>query len=111
MDLALARLAESKLATGRETSLSLQRWQALCHQCREAKEKILGGTAEEETITLVGGGRRLVGGTVTTTVGKREIEEILLQGFSPSSIPSRRRPWKRAGESPNSASPTRETPP
>ncbi len=83
MDLALARLAESKLATGRETSLSLQRWQALCHQCREAKEKILGGTAEEETITLVGGGRRLVGGTVTTTVGKREIEEILLQGFFP----------------------------
>jgi len=84
MDLALARLAETKLRKDRETALSLQRWQALCHQCREAKEKILSGKAEEETITLMGGGRRLVGGTVTTKIGRKEIEEILLQGFFPS---------------------------
>jgi len=83
MDLALARLAERKLWKDRNAPLSLNRRQALCHQCREAKEKILGGKAEDETITLVGEGRRLVGGTVTTKIGRMEIEEILLQGFFP----------------------------
>ncbi|MBF0476824.1 MAG: hsp70 family protein [Deltaproteobacteria bacterium] len=83
MDLALARRSEARLQKTPSGSLSLHRWQALCHQCRAAKENILSGLAESKTITLVGGGRRLIAETLSTTIDRAEVEEVLLDGFFP----------------------------
>ncbi|NOY68180.1 MAG: Hsp70 family protein [Deltaproteobacteria bacterium] len=81
IDLALARLCVAKFAG--TASLDRDKWQTLCHLCRNAKERILSGKAETETITLVGGGTRLVGGTLTATLKRREIDEIVINGFFP----------------------------
>ena len=68
MDLALARQVEAKMS-GRKASLSGDRWKALCHQCRQAKEAILGGNASAHRITLMGEGRGLIAGTMTAEPG------------------------------------------
>lgn len=83
MDLALARGLELKLRKDQKTSLRIQLWQSLCHQCRRAKEEILGGGKETQTVTLVGEGRRLIAGTVSAPLERREVEEVILEGFYP----------------------------
>lgn len=83
MDLALARGAESRLRDGGSQSLSANRWQALCHQCRQAKELILEGGADSKTVTLMGEGRRLIAGTLAVTLDRSEVERVILEGFFP----------------------------
>jgi len=84
MDLALARIAEGRMQRGgRAAPLQLHRWQALCHQCRSAKEEILSGDAPSRSITLVGEGRRVIGGTLSTSLDREEIERVILDGFFP----------------------------
>jgi molecular chaperone DnaK (HSP70) len=87
MDLALARRSEVRLKGSQKAPMKMDRWQALCHQCRAAKEEILIGTTDSKTITLVGGGRKLIADTVTTTVSKEEVEETILDGFFPPVSP------------------------
>ena len=87
MDLALARRSEVRLKGSRKAPMNMDRWQALCHQCRAAKEDILSGTADSKIITLVGGGRKLIADTVTTTISKEELDEIILDGFFPPVAP------------------------
>lgn len=88
MDLALARLAEGRMQRGGKTApLQLHRWQALCHRCRMAKEEILSGDAESRDITLVGEGRRVIGGTLTTALEREEVEHLILDGFFPLVTP------------------------
>ena len=87
MDLALARRSEVRLKGPQKAPMKMERWQTLCHQCRAAKEEILSGTANSKTITLVGGGRKLIADTVTTTVSKEEVEETILEGFFPPVAP------------------------
>jgi molecular chaperone DnaK (HSP70) len=82
IDLALARRVESGL-TGPRRSMSTNRWKALCHQCRQAKESILGGSAETFKVTLMGEGSRLIAGTLSAELGKDEIAETILEGFFP----------------------------
>ncbi|GBC61075.1 molecular chaperone DnaK [Desulfonema ishimotonii] len=43
IDLALARRVEMRMSRKKKLSLSADRWKSLCHQCRQAKEIILGG--------------------------------------------------------------------
>ncbi len=81
IDLALARRLEEKLA--KKVSLSGDRWKTLCHECRQAKESILDGEADSRKITLMGKGSRLISGTVTATLNRKAVEEIILEGFFP----------------------------
>jgi molecular chaperone DnaK (HSP70) len=82
IDLALARQVEGQFA-GKGFSLKGDRWKTLCHQSRQAKEHILNGDADSETITILGEGGRLIGGTKTATLGREEVERTVLEGFFP----------------------------
>lgn len=82
IDLALARQVESQW-TDLRTSLSTDRWKSLCHQCREAKERILSGETDAHRITLMGTGSRLIAGTVSAELDRATMEQIILEGFFP----------------------------
>lgn len=91
MDLALAHLCEGRLV--QEGRLDPARFGQLVLACRAAKERLLGGgdgdgdgggeIPDEMAVTLVGSGSRLVGGTLTTRLGREETERIVLDGFFP----------------------------
>ena len=83
IDLALARQVEAQL-TGERRSMSTERWKALCHQCRQAKEKILSGSADTFTITLMGEGGRVIAGTQQVELTEDAIAQTVLEGFFPA---------------------------
>jgi molecular chaperone DnaK (HSP70) len=95
MDLALARLLQGRLeAAGHR----IDTWQlhSLWHQARLAKEALLGDTAEpERPITLLGRGSRLVGASISTTLTRADVDQVLLDGFFPvvrsDAMPARQR--------------------
>ena len=80
VDVALARQVEPRLGG----KLDSQRWHALTNLCRGAKEALLSGEAGEEmTIRLVGRGGAVVGGTLSATIRRSEVEELVVEGFFP----------------------------
>jgi len=81
MDLALARATEAKMKKGRSSSLSADRWQALTHQCRMAKEAILSGGEDSRKVTLLGGGGKLIAGTLSASLDRETVEKVILDGF------------------------------
>jgi molecular chaperone DnaK (HSP70) len=81
IDLALARHVEQQFNTSRP--LSAERWKTLCHLCRAAKEKILNEGTESETITMVGEGTSLIGGTLTARITRESLEKLVVEGFFP----------------------------
>jgi molecular chaperone DnaK (HSP70) len=84
IDVALARQLEPRLG-GR---LDSQRWQALTSLCRTAKETLLGAEPPAEIpIRLVGRGRAVVGGVLTATLTRDEVERLVLDGFFPLTAP------------------------
>lgn len=87
MDLALARLLQQRLeAAGHR----IDTWQlhGLWHQARLGKEALLGDAAlKEHTVTLLGRGSRLIGGTITTALTADDVGATLLEGFFPA-VPS-----------------------
>jgi len=85
IDLALARKAEA-LFKGNAQSLSADKWKTLCHLSRKAKEKILGEGRESERIIMTGSGSSLIGGTLSATLTREMVEEIVLDGFFPDVI-------------------------
>ncbi len=98
MDLSLARHIETRLL-GKPGQLDTKRWHQLWHQCRQAKEKLLGSADESRErggaanspqdspqavdITLMGTGSRLISGTLKTSLERTLVEEIILEGFFP----------------------------
>lgn len=94
MDLALARHVEEVMqgGTGR---LDSRRWQQLWHQCRKAKETLLGtvesagppaerpSAPDAVDLTIVGSGGRLIAGTLTATLTRETVKELILDGFFP----------------------------
>jgi hypothetical protein len=95
MDLALAHWAAGRLG---ERGVKLDPWQsvALWHSCRAAKEAVLTpGGKEKHTIAALGRGSRLIGGTVSLEVGRKEVADLLIDGFFPrvaiDEKPARRR--------------------
>ena len=83
MDLALAYHVAGKLA---EEGHHLDPWQniALWHSCRAAKERLLAPEGEEtQTISVLGRGSRLIGGTISTELEREPTAELLLAGFFP----------------------------
>ena len=81
IDLALARYIEKQFQHAGH--LSSDRWKTLCHLCRQAKETLLDDNKDAETITLMGEGSRLIGGTMTARLERSVLEEMLLEGFFP----------------------------
>ena len=96
IDLALARHLEQQLAS-QGTKLDAMQLHALWQQCRLAKERLLekDNRKREETVTILGRGTGLVGGTVKTKLLREDIERILSEGFLPAAssqdMPQRRR--------------------
>ena len=85
VDLALARLVEEKLGRPR---LSLRQQNALRRQCCAAKELLLGDESKESApVTVLGGGRSVVGGALTTQLTRAEVEKVLADGFLPATAP------------------------
>jgi len=96
MDLALAYLASEKF---REQGHDLDPWQStsLWHSCREAKERLMSDGAgedeagsEEHSISVLGRGSSLIGGTITISLTKAQAAETLVEGFFPICGPDER---------------------
>jgi molecular chaperone DnaK (HSP70) len=80
LDLTLAWLVESKLAT----QLSIRQRTALRRQCAAAKERMLAdANLKSVEITVLGAGSSLVGGTLQTEITREEALELTLEGFLP----------------------------
>jgi molecular chaperone DnaK (HSP70) len=87
IDLALARSIESQFPPN-ALSMGGDRWKSLCHQCRQAKEHLLDGSAESHKITLMGSGSQLIAGTLTANLDSQSAAQVVLDGFFPLSDPS-----------------------
>ncbi len=95
MDLALARALQQRLeASGQR----IDTWQlhGLWHQSRIAKEKLFENPkAKSESVTLLGKGRKVVGGTIKTELAREDLNQILVDGFFPkvasNELPARQR--------------------
>jgi molecular chaperone DnaK (HSP70) len=84
IDVALARRLEPRLGE----RLDSQRWHALTSLCRSAKEVLLSdGSPDEVPIRLAGRGRAVVGGVLTGSLARREVEELVMNGFFPLTPP------------------------
>jgi Hsp70 protein len=90
MDLALAHFVAGKFE---QIGTKLDPWQSvsLWHSCRNAKEAILApGGPETQTISVLGRGSKLIGGTVSVEINREEVAELLVNGFFPKSELSER---------------------
>jgi hypothetical protein len=83
MDLAAAYNVATKFA---EKGTKLNPWQtvSLWHSCRSAKERLLSDeSVDSHTISVLGRGSKLFGGTVSVEVNRTELSHWLLDGFFP----------------------------
>ncbi len=95
IDLTLAYLAKQKLE---EQGHSIDHWQlqALVHQCRQAKEILLGETPPKNVdVTLLGRGSRLIGNSLKTQLSREEVQSLVIDGFVPLLGPEERSPPER----------------
>ncbi|MCJ7683928.1 MAG: Hsp70 family protein, partial [Desulfobacteraceae bacterium] len=83
MDLTLAYSVANRMASkGRK--LDAYQMRGLCHGCRSAKEHLFGGEgAAAYPVTILGRGSKLIGGTIKTELTRKEVEEVLTNGFFP----------------------------
>lgn len=80
IDIAIAHLVEPRLGG----HLDLLQWGVLRHECRRAKELLLGLDAPESvTITVPGSGSRLMAAAKTALVTAAEVTELVFSGFFP----------------------------
>jgi molecular chaperone DnaK (HSP70) len=83
MDLALARLLQQRLETEGHRIDALQLY-GLWQKCRLGKEKLfLEPRSQKQTVTLLGKGTKLVGGTIKTDLRRDDLNQVLLEGFFP----------------------------
>ncbi|SIQ39358.1 Hsp70 protein [Janthinobacterium sp. TND4EL3] len=86
MDLALAHLVETRMAAGVAggMKLSAARLSQLMERCRAAKELLLSNDAPDSvTVTLLGAGSRLIGGSRSADVTREEVAALVVDGFFP----------------------------
>jgi len=84
IDLALARQAETALLGGGQR-FSAGALAQLIGQCRSAKELLLAEQAPDQaSVTVLGSGSRLIGGSKTTHLVKAQVQALALDGFFPS---------------------------
>ncbi len=90
LDLALAYLAKEKLD---EQGHELDNWQmqSLVHGCRQAKEAFLGENPPENLdIAIRRRSSRLIGGSLSVTLTKQEVDAVIVEGFFPLTTPQER---------------------
>jgi hypothetical protein len=83
MDLALAYVAAEMLSKKKTT---LDPWQSvsLWHACRTAKETLFAADGPNtHTISVLGRGAKLVGGTVSIEMKRKRAADVLVDGFFP----------------------------
>jgi len=83
MDLALGFAVRSALA---KEGQRIDAWQlrGLVQSCREAKERLLRADGPDSVpISVLGRGRKLIGGTLRTDLSRAQVDELLLDGFFP----------------------------
>jgi molecular chaperone DnaK (HSP70) len=82
MDLALAHAVAARLAA---EGAKLDGWQlrGLAHGCREAKEKLLGGSGgkDEFPLAILGRGSSVIGKSIKTRITRDEVTQVILNGF------------------------------
>jgi molecular chaperone DnaK (HSP70) len=90
MDLALAHLVEARMAGGAaggaqpQAKLSASRLSQLAERCRAAKELLLAADAPERTtVTLLGAGSKLIGGSRSAELTRDEVSALVVDGFFP----------------------------
>ncbi len=80
MDLALARAVETRL----NVRLDATQFGQLTQACRAAKEALLSEKPPASVpVTVVGRGRSVIGGTLTTQLTPADVHEVLFEGFFP----------------------------
>ncbi len=90
IDLSLAYFVRDKLEEKGQRFDEAQ-MPALVHQCRQAKERLLGEEPPAHVdITLAGRGSKLVGGSQKVRVTREEVQTLLLDGFLPLVSPTDR---------------------
>ncbi|MDD2545499.1 MAG: Hsp70 family protein [Burkholderiaceae bacterium] len=83
MDLALAYGVARKLAA-QGTQLDAWQTRALAHACRSAKEMLLADSSLVSVpIVVPSRGSKLIGGSIRTEVTRKELIQIVLEGFFP----------------------------
>lgn len=95
IDLGLAYLTKQKLE---EQGHVIDAWQlqALVHQCRRAKELLMGERPPDKVdITLLGRGSKLIGQTLKTELTQKEAYRFVIDGFIPLVGPDERSPVER----------------
>jgi hypothetical protein len=95
MDLALARLLQQRLEADGHP-IDTYQLQGLWHQCRAAKEQLFEHPkSQKHDVTLLGKGRKLVGGTIKTELLRDDLNRVLVEGFFPevnsNAMPARQR--------------------
>jgi molecular chaperone DnaK (HSP70) len=83
LDLTLAYTVAAKLqAAG--TQLDAYQISGLTHACREAKEVLAGNPdAGPQTLTVLGRGSSVIGGSISTELAYDELHDVLVNGFFP----------------------------
>lgn len=97
IDLGLAYLMKQKLE---DQGHAIDDWQlrSLVHQCRKAKEQLMGEHPPEKAdITVLGRGSRLIGNTIKTELTREEAHRFVVEGFIPLVGPEERSPTERRG--------------
>ena len=96
MDLALAHQLEAAFA-GEGNKLPTARFAQLVQRCRIAKEQLLAQNAPDQlSITLLGGGSRLLAKTQSATLTRAQVQQWVVEGFLPTAQISDQ-PSKRQG--------------
>ena len=83
MDLALAHHVSGMFA---DKGVDLDPWQsvALWYSCCQAKEALLASEGpEKQSISVLGRGSKLIGGTVSVEVDRQAVSRLLVDGFFP----------------------------
>jgi hypothetical protein len=82
MDLALAKFVETRLpGAGR---LDATQYGMLAQACRTAKETLLApDPPASHTVTVMGRGRQVIGGTLHASLTPADVRQILFEGFFP----------------------------
>lgn len=84
MDLALAYAVKARLQRDEDRSLDDWQMRGLTHACRQAKEAMLSdATRDDFPLAIASRGRKLIGGTIRTTLTRAEMQAVLLDGFFP----------------------------
>lgn len=95
MDLAVARRAHHKLG---EVALDAGQFGQLLLAARNAKEVLLAsGAPSAHTLRLLGSGADLLGGGSTVELLRSEVQELVLDGFFPRTVPEELPEVRRSG--------------